>query len=352
MTTSINRRRLLQLSGAAAGALAMPNIVRAQAPTELVLGTNGGIEYETMYRLVYQRFEQENNVTIVPVFGDGATLLARAVAEKDAPTMDVTITYQGAWRVGQAEGVFQKVDYNNIPFIDDVYDSLIDPEGYAPFSNFAAWGISYNADVFGTPPTSLKSLWQPEIASQLMVGGIYHSQIHLAAIAHAFTGDQHNIDAAFEKFKELVPQIPAFYGLSSDAQSKFEQGIGNIATWYSFTTQRVRAMGLPLSFQAPEEGSFLYPASYQAITGTKKLDLVEKLLGALYDPANAEGLAAENGYIPANKKVKLSDEIQKLVLTYDEVMAANNWDWDFINANQGDWLNRWNAEIVPLLKTS
>ena len=105
------------------------------------------------------------------------------------------------------------------------------------------------------------------------------------------------MDVAFDKMKEVAPRLAGFYGLTSDAQSKFQQGIADIATWYSRTVQRLRADGIPLQFQTPEEGAFVYPVAFQAIKGTPKLDLVEKLIGQFYDPASLRrSRAAERLY--------------------------------------------------------
>ncbi len=61
---------------------------------------------------------------------------------------------QRAWAIGKAEGVFEKVDYANIPHIGEVYDLAKDPDGYAPFTNFGAWGIVHDRDTAKTPPAS------------------------------------------------------------------------------------------------------------------------------------------------------------------------------------------------------
>lgn len=344
---ALSRRWLL--AGAAAAPLARPNVARAE-PTTLVLGTNGGEEYKAMYEAVYSNFEKKYNAKIVPVFGDAATLLNKVLAERANPSMDVVITYQGGWDIGKAEGVFEKVDMSLIPNADKIYDFLRDPAGYGPYCNFTAWGICYNKDEIKKPPTSFKDLWKPEYNGQLMVGGIYHWQIHLTAFAQAWTGDQSKIDVAFAKMKELAPNLAGFYGLTSDAQSKFQQGIGNMATWYSRTVQRLNVAGIPLAFQTPEEGAFLYPISYQAVKGTRKLDLVQKLMGEMYDPVASVKLAELNGYIPGNREVKLPPAVQKGILTYDEVLNAHSWDWGLINRDQDAWLARWNGEIRPLLK--
>ncbi len=345
--TSTRRRTLL--AGLAGAALAQPRIARG-APVELVLGANGGAAYRNLYNNVLRHFEARHNAKVVPVFGSGSELLNRVLAERNRPTMDCFVTFQGAWLVGKAEGVLEKVDYNKIPHIDDVYDFLRDPDGYAPFVNFGAWGIVYNRDTLRTPPRSFKALWDRAYDRKVMLGGIYHWQIHLAAFAFAWTGDQKRIDVAFDKVKELAPRLAGLYGLSSDTQSKFQQGIADIAPWYSYTAQRVRQLGVPVAFQMPEEGGFIYPAAYQAVKGTQKVDLVEKLIGTFYDPTLQPGLAREDGFIPSNRKTVLPAAVAAELPTIEEVLRCHHWDWELINRGEGAWLNRWNAEVRRLVR--
>jgi putative spermidine/putrescine transport system substrate-binding protein len=343
------RRGLLGATGLGAATLAMPRIARGQA-VEFVLGCNGGVSYRNLYRTVLQHFERRHNVKVVPVFGDGSALLNRAIAEKARPTMDAFVTFQGGWLIGKAEGVLEKVNYNRIPYIDDVHDFLKDSDGYAPFVNFGAWGIVYNRDTVRRPPRSFKALWDRAFDRKVMVGGVFHWQIHLAAFAYAWTGDQKNINAAFDRMKELAPRLGGFYGLSSDTQSKFQQGIADIAPWYSYTAQRVRQIGIPVAFQMPEEGGFIYPSAYHAVKGSQKVELTEKLIGTFYDPELQPALAAEEGFIPSNKKTVLPAAVQAELPTLAEVQTCHNWDWDLINKNQDAWLTRWNTEIRPLVR--
>lgn len=348
-TMRLTRRHTLQAATATVGVLAAPRIARAN-PVEFVLGCNGGTAYRNLYRNVLRHFEQRHNAKVVPVFGGGSELLNRALAERRRPSMDCFVTFQGAWLVGKAEGILEKVDYNRIPHMDDVFDFLKDPEGFAPFVNFGAWGIVYNRDTVRTPPRSFKALWDRAFDRKVMLGGVYHWQIHLAAFAHAWAGNQTRIDVAFDKVKELAPRLGGLYGLSSDTQSKFQQGIADIAPWYSYTAQRVRKLGVPVAFQMPEEGGFIYPAAYHAVKGTQKLDLVEKLIGTFYDPALQPGLADEDGFIPSNRKTVLPAALQAELPTLAEVQSCNNWDWALINRDQDAWLTRWNTEVRPLVR--
>ncbi|WP_188052291.1 extracellular solute-binding protein [Aureimonas fodinaquatilis] len=350
MTGSINRRMVLAGGAATIGALAMPSIARG-APRTFVIGTNGGTAYEGFYRGVLQHFEQRYNAKVVPVFGSGTELLNRVLAERAQPTLDCVTTYIGDWDVGKAEGVFEKVNYDKIERVDEIYDFMHDKDGYAPFINFGVWGIVYDGSMVSAPPKSFKELWDEQYARQIMIGGLNHHQIHLAAFAHAWTGDQHNIDAAFDKLKELAPRLAGYYGLNSDTQSKFQQGWASIASWYSHHAHRVRNSGIPLEFAFPEEGAWIYPQAYHAIKGTENVDLVEGLISTFFDPEIASAYAQTDGYIPGNPNAVIEGELRQFIPTIDQVMESNSWDFDFINANEGEWLNRWNAEITPLIKS-
>jgi|GEM_PF-3440299 len=348
---TLTRRSFLTTTTTGVATLAAPSIARAQ-PTDLIIGVNGGSDYEAMYKAVYRPFEQKYNVRIVPVFGDYATLLNRVFAERNRPTLDMVLTFQGTWDVGKREGLFEKVNYANIPHVNEIYPFLHDKDGYAPFCILTAWGLVYNEFAGkGVAPTSLKDLWLPRFANQVMLGGIYHYSIHLPAFAYAWTGNQADIDTAFKKITELMPSVSAFYGLSSDAQSKFQEGVGSVAPWFANAAQRVRNLGVPLRFRAPEEGAFLYVGGLQAVKGTKKLDLVEKLIGQFYDPEGAVDQAKLNGYIPCNQSVKLDADLSAQLLTEEQIKISQLWDWDLINSNQEAWLKRWNAEIRPLLRS-
>ena len=346
---SPTRRSVVAGAAALAASMAAPNVVRA-APRRFVIGTNGGVNYEALYNNILRHLEQRYDVKVVPVFGGGTELMNRILAERASPTLDCVVTFQGGWLIGKTEGVLEKVNYNNIANIADVPEFLYDPDGYAPFVNLGAWGIVSDTSAVKTPPRSFKALWDPQYHKKLMIGGISHWQITLAAMAHAWTGDQHNIDAAFLKLKELAPQFAGFYGTTSDALTKFQQGIASLATWYSYTAYKAAYEGMPLQFIFPEEGAFLYPQAYQAVKGTQNVDLVEKMIGLIYDPVLSINYARTDGFIPCSRRAVLPDDLKGKILSFDQVLKSNNWDWKFITANQGAWLTRWNAEIRPLMR--
>ena len=59
--------------------------------------------------------------------------------------------------------------------------------------------------------------------------------------------------------------------------------------------------------------------------------------------------ARSDGYAPCSSKAVLPDDLKGKILSFDEILRSHLWDWEFVNANQGDWLTRWNAEVRPLV---
>lgn len=355
---SVNRRTFLMGAATLVGSMSLVDVIAACGgsssqgssgpPTPIVVGANGGTSYDQLYAAVFKPFEKKYNAQVVPVFGDANTLLAKALAEKDNPTMDMCLVGPGLWLIGQQNGVFEKVNYNNIPNIADVYDFLKDPNGYAPNVTMFGWGLVYNSKTVTNPPVSFRDIWDPRFKGQVMLPVVASAaQLLIAAVSYYWSGDQHNDDLAFSKIKELMPNVTTFFGLVADAQSKFQQGVAQVATWYS---SFLNGAGVPLAFQTPTEGAFAFAQGYQVVTGTKKKDLAEKLIGQFFDPQSCAALAKVQNLIPANKTTQLDPELAKAIMPVDQVLKMKTWDYTYTVANRTKWIDRWNAEVVPLLK--
>jgi len=79
-------------------------------------------------------------------------------------------------------------------------------------------------------------------------------------------GDQARIDPAFEKMKEIGPHLAGFYGLTSDTQSKFQQGIAQ--------ARFVEQFGIPWQHLSGSDVLTLEPA------------LAPKLAGGVFYPGD------------------------------------------------------------------
>ena len=352
MSTHSSRRDFLKTGAAAltgATVLGAPYVARS-ATTELVMGTNGGTWWDHWYEGCVKGFEKAFDVKVTPFKGSSFELLQKALAERQNPTMDLTVTFGETNARGRMEGLWSKVNYRNLPNVDKCYPFVRDKDGFAPPSANLTWSIAYNGETVKNPPKSFKEFADPKYKGQIMIGGTIHQAMILMSFADAWSGDQRNIDAGFAAVKQVMPNVSVFFGLTSDAQSKFQQGLGSIACWFAETTGRLRDMGVPLRFQIPNEGAWLYPCTYHPIVGTKKLDLCEKFINYTLGEESQVAMAKLERFTPYNRTVKVPPEIAKELLTVEQMQKMNLFDWNLVGKAMGGWFDRWNREITPLLK--
>ncbi len=351
-TSGPSRRHFMRVSAAAvtgAAVLGFPHVARS-ATTELVIGTNGGTWWDHWYEGVVRPFEKAHDVKAVPFKGSSFELLQKALAERSNPTMDLTVTFGETNARGRMEGLWAKVNYRNLPNVEKCYAFIRDKDGFAPPSANLTWAIVYNSEKVKEPPKSFKQFADPKYKGQVMMGGTIHQAMILLSFAQAWAGDQHNIDAGFAAVKQVMPNVSAFFGLTSDAQSKFQQGLGNVACWFAETTGRLRDMGVPLRYQIPAEGAWLYPCTYHPIVGTKKLDLCEKFINYTLGEDAQVAMAKLERFTPFNRSAQVPPEIAKELLTVEQMQKMNLFDWQFVGKSMDGWFDRWNREITPLLK--
>jgi putative spermidine/putrescine transport system substrate-binding protein len=345
----IGRRRILQGAVAGGTVLAAPWVARAAA-TELVLGNNGGTWWDHWYEGVIRDFEKAHGVKVVPFKGSSFELLQKALAERNSPTMDLTITFGETNARGRMERIWAKPNYGNLPNVKKCYEFVADKDGYSPPSGNLAWTVVYNKDKVKDPPTSFKDLADPRFKKQVMMGGTIHQVMILMSFAHTWSGDQHNIEAGFAAVKQVMPNVSAFFGLTSDAQNKFQQELGTVACWFAETTGRMRDLGVPLAPRIPDDGAWLYPMTYHPIAGTKKMDLCEKFIDFTLSESAQANMARLERITPLNKMAKVSPEIARELLTVEQMQKLNIFDWNYAGQNMDGWFERWNREITPMLK--
>lgn len=345
----LRRRQFAKAIAAGTTTLAAPWIARA-APVELVLGNNGGTWWDHWYEGVIKDFESAYGVKVVPFKGSSFELLQKALAERRDPTMDLTITFGETNARGRMEGIWAKPNYQNLPNVEKCYSFVVDKDGFSPPSGNLSWTLVYNTQKVKEPPTSFKELADPRFKGAVMMGGTIHQVMILMSFAQTWSGDQHNIDAGFAAVKEVMPNVSTFFGLTSDAQSKFQQELGTVACWFAETTGRMRDLGVPLAASIPKDGAWLYPMTYHPVVGTKKMDLCEKFINFTLSEHAQANMAKLERITPLNKMAQVPPEIRKDLLTAEQMQKLNLFDWKFAGANMDRWFERWNREITPMLR--
>jgi ABC-type thiamine transport system substrate-binding protein len=63
----------------------------------------------------------------------------------------------------------------------------------------------------------------------------------------------------------------------------------------------------------------------------------------MLDPGIQERIVEYLGSIPSNKNAKAPERIRDVIPPIGDLFTP---DWDYVNANYGAWVERWNREIL------
>ncbi|HHU33353.1 MAG: ABC transporter substrate-binding protein [Zhaonellaceae bacterium] len=312
----------------------------------LVVGIWGGPQEDLVREYVIKPFEEETGATVELVLGGSSDRFARLYAEKDNPTMDIVYLGMGQTIQAAKDGLILPPNPDGVPEYNNLYEQAKAAGAYGV--SIMAIGIMYNTETVDTAPTSWKDLWKPEykgkVAPFVFPGTQGTGFLVMAARVHG--GDESNIDPGFEALKQLKP-YPAILSGIDETNLAFQQG----DVW--FTPQihgyvyEYKDQGGKVDFVMPEEGAPLAMNSAAIVKGSKNVDLAEIFINYHLSQAAQEAYARELFYAPTNKTVVLDDELAaKMPYGEEQVSKLTVLDDETISANQADWAERWNREIL------
>lgn len=341
---TLTRREMLTGTAALTVSVVVPGVAGADTP-KLVSTIFGG-RFEKEYRkAIADPFEREHGVEVVLNYGNAGQWLTNAMVNQPNPEIDIVfLVYPESVKAVQ-EGIGMELTPEELPNVVDVYDAWY--EGFnrrAVGLDFASFGIAYRTDMVDAP-TSWADLWDPKFKSKLAMPDLTASGSYqvLVMAAKINGGDENNIDPGFEAMKRLRPNVRKFYKSNPEAAQLYERGEVVAGGWYDGRTWGLHDNGVPLQWLAPAEGAMIGMASFHIAKNTKHPDLCKKYVNWAISPRAQEDFCSNMGYGPVNKKVKLRGKAAERVPSLDQLLLL---DWFAIEPKMGEWLERWNREIV------
>jgi putative spermidine/putrescine transport system substrate-binding protein len=328
-----------------------PETAQPVASQQLVVASYGGALDEVLKKYVVSEFEKKYNVKVVL---DPSVEFARLVAEKGKPSIDLAFLDDA--RViegGKIEGLLEKLDLSKLTNAKDLYPQAIDRNGFGVAWVFGSYGIVYRTDKVSPPPKSWADLWKPEFKHKVAINDLVSNggvQFFVQA-AQLRGGDERNIEPAFEMIKALAPNLLTISQTTAQMTDMLTRGDVWIAPWWDGRALNLQAKGVPVGFVRPIEGAFATVVEFSIPKGTPKVDLAYKFIDMALSPEAQLGFAKEMFYGPVNRTVVLPDDLAaKVVYGETEVKKLKYVDWDYISTVRSQWIERWNKEIVPLIK--
>ncbi|MDR1827778.1 MAG: ABC transporter substrate-binding protein [Methylobacteriaceae bacterium] len=323
--------------------------VCAQEKT-LTVGMYGG-SWETVFKeKIIPVFETANKVKVEVVPGNSTENLARLQAQKGNQELDVVILDDGPMYQAVALGFCAPLA--KAPIYDEVYD-LAKFSPNAVGVSVAATGYTINTEWFKKEgwdePSSWADLQDPKYNQVLVIPPINNTYgLHaLVMTARLNGGDEKNIDVGFSVMKEkIAPQVLVFEPSAGKMSELFQSNDIAIAIWGSGRAYPLAQTGFPAKFVYPKEGAVVLMVTACPVVGSDVPELADAFIQHMLSKDVQELLAIEQAYGPANKTVKLPEEIAaNIPYGDDKIGKMQKMDWDTINPLREEWTKRWAREI-------
>lgn len=326
-------------------------------PAQLVVST-WGFNAELLYKNIADRFKEAYGIEIVFDFGNNSDRLARLIANKDNPVVDV-VTFAPNYAVmAMREGVLQPLDVDNVPNVAQIVEWARDPLGdwYGVGYTLQVMKIAYRTDKIDPPVTSWRDFWRPEVAGYITLPEMNttYGPAVLFSIARAWGGSLDDLEVGWQKLKELVESgaLLTTYRRSSEAISLFEQGEVWLAPMPSFAWPSLQATGLPLAWVRPcsdyWEGLVASLNTLSVVKGTKNTYWAEKFIDFWLSKDTQLRMALDLVDGPANLQAleELPADIKARFGLDEELTSAVFYDPAFVVDHLDEWLTRWNELIA------
>ncbi|MGF1651327.1 MAG: ABC transporter substrate-binding protein [Hyphomicrobiaceae bacterium] len=335
----ISRRVLLGSAATAAATIAAPAVLRAQT-REIVIGCAAS-HTGWMTDIVAPVFEAKHNAKIIVEGTRSLVNLEKMRSNKANPYLSVVQMDDPVMIMAVEEGLLEPITPATVPNLAKLRPGATHMDGM--WANYVQpWaGIGYNSTSLPAGVETWTALWDASAKGKIIIPSLQNTEgmWTLFAAAQLATGKpleaaQYEIDAAFDKLKELKPNLLSVYTVMTQAFNLLEQGeISMLAgNWSAYALPR-KAQGSPVDLAAPKEGIFAMPSGICLVKGGPNQDLalayINEMLGAELQTKLAESTFA----VPANTEVSAGPKIPAGVPLFGP-------DWAFVSKNRAAWIER------------
>ncbi len=324
-------------------------------PDQLVVST-WGFNTELLEENLAQAFEAETGIRIVFDFGNNSDRIARLIANKDAPVVDVVTFAPNFAAQAKDAGVLQPINTANISNLADIVEWAQDPLGdnYGIGYTIQVYKLAYRTDKVDPPVTSWRDFFRPELAGRITIPDLNttYGPATLFSIAKAWGGSLDDLEIGWQKLDKLIDSgaLLTAYRRSSEAISLFEQDEVWLCPMPSFAWPSLAALDLPVTWVRPcsdyWEGMVASLNTLSVVNGTPNAYWAEKFIDFWLSVETQTEMAIDEVDAPANTKVKLPEDLEKRFGLDEDISKAIFYNPAFVVANLEEWLERWNEMIA------
>jgi putative spermidine/putrescine transport system substrate-binding protein len=323
-------------------------IIEVSASEKLVVMTWGGHWGESFRETLAKPFEKQFGITVeVEIQHSTQAGLARILAQKDNPQIDVLNTTEPPAIVMRDQGASYKLPKQSIPNVKNLGpDRRYLTDYWVAFSNTIN-GIFYRSDKVSFEIKNWQDLFDSRLQKQVTVPFVpFASGRFLLTLALISGGSEKNIEPAFEAGKKLKPNIAMFF--KNDAESiKYLQSGEAAVCAYGLMPNVYNLIGRDSKYK------FVIPPQYimvnpnvLVITNPKKQEIATKFINFCLSFEPQFQYNNMMGQLPAVTNAKLPEKLVDLKIIPIDNKNIYIPDDNIVSKNLKDWNERWEKEVV------
>lgn len=271
---------------------------------------------ESIPDTILARFTEKTGIRVQQTtYDSNEAMYAKLRLLQNGPGYDIAVpsTYyvNRMWR----EGMLREIDTARLANHRHLDPKLLhqpfDPENkYSIPFMWGTTGILVNTDLVEEEITSWADLWRPEFRDRVLLSNDVREVFHVALVTLGHSGnstDPAEIEAAYEKLRELMPNVRAF---NSDApRLPYLAGEADLGFCWNGEAY-MGAQEMPsLRFVYPSEGVIMWIDSFVIPANAPNPDAAHAFLDFMMEPEVAKEICEELGYATPNlAAVALLDE--------------------------------------------
>lgn len=345
-TTSITRRVFGAALGMAAVALAAGQ-ARAQDDKTVYFLTWGGTVQQFLEKEGWnEKFTAATGYKVVLVpKATGPEIIATAIAQKDAPKVDVVQTDLLPFLAGNDQGIFDPIDAKEMPNVDKLIPAArFNPNGIMTYGD--VFSIIYNTETFkkkgwAPPKAEWSELLRPEFKGALVLppANTTYGLYVMIILAKLNGGSEANIEPGQKAMKALAPGVVEWPNTFARMGQFLEDGSAAVGFYTSSTALELGKRGIPVA------GVVAKPLMF---TGTGA--------GIMKNAPNPKGARAFlNWWLSAEVQqarqagygnVVMNTEVKTNSIPAEELAKMEKIDYDLVNKMRPEWIKFFEREIV------
>jgi putative spermidine/putrescine transport system substrate-binding protein len=321
-----------------------------QAGKSLVYAGPGGGLGESFKR-IFAEFTKDTGISVTYLTGPIMDMYGRIRAERNRPSIDVYLSNGVTEARGIADGAFLKLDPKIVTALPELYDIARVPNDMGVRIEFTNVGIIFNKKPFlekNIPfPTKWDDVWSPAVNGRVILGDTtsFYTVLYIAYMNKLRGGREDDPSKGIDFIASQRSKMMAVVRTYPERMQMLTSG-------QAWLTVDVGLTSIPETKNNPDLGwaqldeAPLFWNGFKVVNGCPNPIGAQVLVNYMISQKAQLMFAKENFVGPANKHVKLDDELAKIVPYGPEgIKRFVALDQGLIGESLNKYRDLWNAKF-------